>query len=379
MASLPPKKLVLIAPMYPYRGGIAHFAETMYRGLQERGHAMEAVTFTRQYPETLFPGKTQYVTDEVEHPAPARRLLDTINPASWYKTARTLTSLQPDALIFHYWMPFFAPAYGAVARKARKAGTKVLVVVHNALPHERRLGDVALSRYFLKTAHGCIVMADAVARDLETLGITAPVRQVVHPIYDLFGAAIPRDEARRLLGLPAPAPVLLFFGFIRKYKGLHVLLESMPRVVEALPEVRLVVAGEFYDDEDLCRALVDRHGLHEHVYFHAEYIPDADVPRYFSATDVVVQPYVSATQSGVVQIAFHFDKPVILTDVGGLAEVAPHEKAGLVVPPENPEALAEAIVRFFKEKMSARLTEGVRQEKQKYSWDRLYEAVEGLL
>ena len=365
--------------MYPYRGGIAHFAETMYGGLQARGHTMEAVTFTRQYPETLFPGKTQYVTDAVEHPVPARRLLDTINPASWYKTARHLASLQPDALIFHYWMPFFAPAYGTVARKARKAGAKVLVVVHNALPHERRPGDVALGRYFLKTAHGCIVMADAVARDLERLGLAAQVRQVVHPVYDIFGEAIPRDEARRLLGLSSSAQVIIFFGFIRKYKGLHVLLESMPHVVEALPEAHLVVAGEFYDDEDRCRALIDRHGLREHVHLYADYIPDAEVARYFSAADVVVQPYASATQSGVAQIAFHFDKPVILTDVGGLAQVVPHEKAGLVVPPENPEALAEAIVRFFTEKLSPRLTEGVRQEKQKYSWDRLYEAVEDLL
>jgi D-inositol-3-phosphate glycosyltransferase len=372
-------RLVLVAPMHPYRGGIAHFAETMYEGLQARGHEMEAVTFTRQYPERLFPGKTQYVTDDLEHPAPARRLLDTINPASWFKTARHLTRWRPDALIFHYWMPFFAPAFGTVARRVRKAGAKVLVVVHNALPHERRVGDVALGRYFLKTAHGCIVMADAVARDLETLGVNAPVRQIGHPVYDLFGPALPRDEARRLLGLPPEAPVLLFFGFVRKYKGLHVLLESLPRVVAALPGARLVVAGEFYEDEALHRTLIDRYGLHEHVHLHADYIPDADVSRYFSAADVVVQPYVSATQSGVAQIAFHFDKPLIISDVGGLAEVVPHEKAGLVVPPEDPAALAEAVVRFFEEKMSTRLAEGVRQEKQKYSWDRLYEAVEAFL
>ena len=373
------KRIVLVGPMYPYRGGIAHFSEAMYRGVQARGHSVEAVTFSRQYPALLFPGKTQYETGAVENLAPARRLLDTVNPASWFNAARQVARLEPDAVIFQYWMPFFAPGFGIVARKVRKAGAKVLVVIHNAIPHERRPGDLALSRYFLKTAHGCIVMSESVARDLKTLGVEAPVRQVFHPVYDHFGAAVPRDEARRSLGLPPEAPVLLFFGFIRKYKGLHVLLESMQRVVEALPEARLVVAGEFYDDEAPYEALIDRHGLRPHVDLHADYIPNTEVTRYFCAADVVVQPYVTATQSGVAQIAFHFDTPAIVTDVGGLAEVVPHERAGLVVPPEDPEALAAAVIRFFDEQMAARLIEGVRHEKQKYSWDRLYEAVEDLL
>ncbi len=378
---MPPtsKRLVFVGPMYPYRGGIAHFSEAMYRGLQARGHAVEAVTFSRQYPEVLFPGKTQYEAGTVENPVPARRLLDTINPVSWFKAARYVARLKPDAVIFQYWMPFFAPGFGIVARKARKAGAKVLGVIHNAIPHERRPGDLALGRFFLKTMNGCLVMSESVTRDLESLGVTPAVRQVVHPVYDIFGAAIPRDEARQLLGLPPEAPVLLFFGFIRQYKGLHVLLESMPRVVEAVPDARLVVAGEFYDDEAPYQALIDQHSLGEHVHLHADYIPNAEVTRYFCAADVVVQPYVTATQSGVAQIAFHFDKPAIITDVGGLAEVVPHEQAGLVVPPEDPAALAAAIIRFFNEHMVAPLTEGVRREKQKYSWDRLYEAVEDLL
>ena len=373
------KRIVLVGPMYPYRGGIAHFSETMYRGLAARGHIVEAVTFSRQYPELLFPGKTQYETGEIEDPVPARRLLDTINPITWFKTASAVAQLEPDVLIFQYWMPFFAPPFGIVARKARKVGATVLTVVHNAIPHERRPGDRALSRFFLRTAHGCIVMSEAVASDLKTLGVTAPVRQVVHPVYAIFGEAVARDEARRHLGLSPSAPVLLFFGFIRRYKGLHVLLESMPRVVEAVPAVRLLVAGEFYDDAAPYRALIEQHGLAEHVHLYADYIPNAEVPRYFGAADVVVQPYVTATQSGVAQIAFHFDTPAIITDVGGLAEVVPHEQAGLVVPPEDPAALADAIIRFFNEQMAAQLTEGVRQEKPKYSWDRLYEAVEGLI
>ncbi len=373
------RRMVLVGPMHPYRGGIAHFLETMYWGLQARGHAVEAVTFTRQYPERLFPGKTQYETGDVAQPVPAHRLIDTVNPATWFRAARHVAALQPSAVLFKYWMPFFAPAFGTIARYVRKRGAKVVVVVDNAIPHERRLGDLALSRYFLKTVDGCVVMSEAVRGDLEALGVEAPVRQVVHPVYDLFGEAPPQAEARAALGLPPEAPVLLFFGFIRRYKGLYVLLEAMPRILDALPEARLLVAGEFYEDEAPYRRLIAQNGLHERVLLHGDYIPNEAVPRYFAAADVVVQPYVSATQSGVAQVAFHFDKPAIITDVGGLAEVVPHERAGLVVPPEDPAALAAAVVRFFREQMGTRLAEGVRREKRKYSWDRLYEAVEAFL
>ncbi|MDX1547850.1 MAG: glycosyltransferase [Rhodothermales bacterium] len=374
-----PKRLVLVGPMPPYRGGIAHFMEAMYRGLRGRGHAVEAVTFTRQYPALLFPGKTQFEESAAAAPAAAVRLLDTVNPASWFSTARHVARQAPDAVVFQFWMPFFAPAFGTVARYARRRGARVIAVVHNAVAHERRPGDRALARYFFKAVDGSLVMSDAVARDLAELGVGAPVRQVVHPVYDLFGEAPPRAEARRRLGLPAEAPVLLFFGFVRRYKGLHVLLEALPRVLQRLPEARLVVAGEFYDDEAPYRRLIAEHGLGAHVRLDAEYIPSEAVPAYFAAADVVVQPYVSATQSGVAQIAFHFDTPVIVTDVGGLAEVVPHERAGLVVPPEDPEALAGAITRYFAEGLGPALAEGVRAEKQKYSWDRLYEALEDLL
>ena len=379
MASDDSKRVVLIGPANPYRGGIAHFMETMHRGLQRRGYAVESVTFTRQYPELLFPGKTQFETSPGTDPVPARRLIDSVNPLSWRNAGRTIAAMQPEVVIFQYWMPFFGPAFGTIARRVRKVGAQVFAVVHNALPHERRPGDVALSRYFFRAVEGCLVLSDAVQEDLQTLGVKVPVQQVAHPVYDLFGEAPPPETARQELGLPANAPVLLFFGFIRRYKGLQVLLDAMPRVLERLPDARLLVAGEFYDDEQPYRAQIQQHDLAKAVVLHADYIPQADVGRYFAAADVVVQPYVTATQSGVAQIAFHFDTPVILTDVGGLAEIVPHEKAGLVVPPEDPDALAAAIVRFFEEQMRNQLTAGVREEKQTYSWDRLYEAVEALM
>lgn len=364
--------------MYPYRGGIAHFQETMYRGLKRRGHEVDAVTFTRQYPESLFPGKTQLETGEVEDPAPAQRIIDTLNPRSWISAHRYITRLGPNAILFQYWMPFFAPAFGTIARRARKRRIRVLAVVHNAIPHERRPGDLALGRYFLRAIDGCIVMSDAVKQDLEKLGVRAEIRRVQHPVYDHFGDPMDRLLARRSLDLPEAAPTLLFFGFVRKYKGLHVLLRSMPLVLAAIPEARLIVAGEFYDDREPYLELIRDHGLEEAVVLRDDYIPDAEVARYFSAADIVVQPYISATQSGVAQIAFNFDKPLIVTDVGGLAETVPHEKAGLIVPPEDPEKLAGAIIRFFRDEMAESLKTGVREEKPKYSWDRLYEAVEDL-
>ena len=373
------KKIALVGPVYPYRGGIAHFTETLFRGLTDRGHTVTAVTFSRQYPELLFPGKTQYETETSNDPIEAQRLIDSINPLTWRKAAQATLADAPDAVVFQHWMPFFAPAFGMMARYLRKRDVKVLAVVHNALPHERRPGDVALSRYFFKACDGFIALSKAVEQELREMGVGAPIRQEEHPLYDLFGEAISQPEARQQLGIDQEAPVLLFFGFIRRYKGLHVLLEAMPRVVEEMPTIRLVVAGEFYDDEEGYREQIRQHGLENHVIVRSEYIPKEDVALYFSAADVVVQPYVSATQSGVAQIAFHFDRPVIVTDVGGLAEVVPHEQAGLVVPPEDPQALAEAIVRFFRENLSSALQEGVRQVKQSHSWDRIYEAVEALI
>ena len=372
------KRIALVGPMHPYRGGIAHFLETMYWGLEGRGHRMDAITFTRQYPESVFPGKTQLQTEEVESPVPAKRIIDTVNPLSWYRAAAALEELAPDTIIFKYWMPFFAPAFGTISRKLRKRGTRILVVVDNAIPHERRPGDIVLGRYFLRSAHGLLTMSDTVRQDLGRIGVEGEVRSVKHPVYDTFGQPVDRAEARASFGIVGDTPTLLFFGFIRKYKGLQVLLEAMPRILEKIPDARLLVAGEFYDDPAPYEALIEDGGLADSVKLADGYIPDSAVARYFSAADVVVQPYVSATQSGVAQIAFHFDKPAIITDVGSLAETVPHEKAGLVVAPGDPSALAGAVVRFFEEGLGESLSEGVRREKPKYSWDRFYETVEEL-
>ncbi|MEO0558035.1 MAG: glycosyltransferase [Bacteroidota bacterium] len=373
-----PRRISLIGPFWPYRGGIAHFLVAMARGLAKRGHAIRTVTFRRQYPETLFPGKTQL--DEGPEPTDvprAPRQLDTLNPLTWVRTARAIWNEGVDVVVFKYWMSFFAPAFGTLARWVRRRGVTVLCVVDNAIPHERRPGDIQMGRYVLGACDGLVVMSEKVQRDVERLGITAPVRYVAHPVYDGFGDPIDKAEAREALGLDPEKPLFLFFGFIRRYKGLHVLLDAMPSVVDRQPDARLVVAGEFYADEDEIRAQAVPLG--DAVRLDTDYIPDDRVALYFSAADAVVQPYVTATQSGVAQIAFHFGRPVITTDVGGLAEIVPDGEAGLVVPPEAPAELANAMVRFIEEDLGDALAEGVQRERVKYSWDRLFEAMEDLI
>ncbi|MFB6229517.1 MAG: glycosyltransferase [Salinibacter sp.] len=375
-------RIAVVGPMHPYRGGIAHFTEMTVQGLDERGHEMRPVSFARQYPEFLFPGKTQFEPDD-EAPAIVRgapRLLDPLNPLSWLRTAWQLREQRPEAVIFQYWMPFFAPAYGTVARILRWAGIPSLAVVHNALPHERHLGDAWLSRFFLAACEGHVVMSDAVANNLQSLRRPdAAFRRIEHPVYERFGEPVPRAKARAALDLPEDAPVMLFFGFVREYKGLHVLLKALPDVLEALPDPHLVVAGEPYDDPARYRRLIREHGLDAHVHWYDDYVPSGEVPTYFCAADLVVQPYVSATQSGVAQIATHFERPMVVTDVGGLAETIPHEEAGFVVPAEDPEALASAIIRFFQEGWAGRLAEGVRERKHAQQPARLLEAIEELL
>lgn len=373
------KRIVLVGSMHPYRGGIAHFLETMDRGLRARGHETLPVTFSRQYPEFLFPGKTQYEENPGENPVDARRWIDTVGPWSWWSAASRIADWKPDAILYKYWMPFFAPGYGSILWRLRRKGVRGLAVVDNAIPHEKRPFDTALSRFFLRQCDGLLVMSDSVQRDLETLGVHAEQRRVEHPIYDIFGEGMEKAEARRLLGHDPDTPLLLFFGYVRRYKGLHVLLEAMPALLERLPEAKLMVCGEFYDDEAPYREQLRSLGLERAVEFHADYIPNQEVARYFCAADCVVQPYVSATQSGVAQIAYQFRRPSIITDVGGLAEVVPHERAGFVVPPEDPGALASEIHRYFAEGWEQRLVSGVEAEREKYSWDRLYEAMEELM
>ncbi len=372
-------RIVFIGTCYPMRGGLAHFNAILARKLSPR-HQVTFLSFTRQYPEFLFPGKTQYVTD-ADRAAVARYdaepMVDSIAPWSWWRTARRAAREQPDLLMYKYWMPFFAPAFGTISRWVKRwSNARVLFICDNIIPHERRLFDTALTRYAVSPVDGFITMSESVTQDLLRVKPDARWKLIQHPIYNIFGDRGEKREARERLKLEE-GPWILFFGYIRKYKGLDLLLRALVEARRRLP-VRLLVAGEFYEGETEYRRLVSELGLESAVRFHDQYIPEDEVRFVFSACDAVVLPYHSATQSGIVQIAYQLDCPVICTDVGGLKEVVLDGETGFIVPPEDPAALAQAIVRYYADNWEPRMRQGVEREKLKYSWAPLVDAIEEL-
>jgi glycosyltransferase involved in cell wall biosynthesis len=339
--------IALIGPHPPFRGGIAHFTERVSSGLQDAGHDVLAVTFSRLYPDRFFPGKSQYEETDRGNTT-AYPILDSINPLSWSKTANLIIEKGARTAIFMYWMPFFAPAYRAIARRLRKRGVRIIGVVHNAIPHERHVGDRAFSKRFIQSCDAVIVLSESVRKDVLKLVPEISVRIQQHPVYDQFGTAIEKSVARSRLNLDSQGHVLLFFGFIRRYKGLHVLLDSLSRVTQRYPGLTLLVAGEFYDDISSYQEQLARLGLRDNVRLEDRYISSGEVGTYFCASDVIVQPYLTATQSGVIPIARHFNKPVIATNVGGLAEL--NGQNHTVVPAGDPNALADAILSSLSHK-----------------------------
>lgn len=379
-------RVLIVGTAYPLRGGIAHYVSLLYKTLQERGHWVHIISFKRQYPKLLFPGKSQDEAGETAIPLASDAVIDSVNPLTWMKAGALAASYQPDLLIFKFWLPFFAPAYGVIARTAkrltRKRGKecKVIFIADNVIPHEKRPGDRAFTRYAFKAVDHFIVQSDAVERDLKALAPNANFIRLEHPVYEIFGAREDRENVRAKLRIPADAPVILFFGYIRKYKGLDILLRAMPAILRELPEIRLIVAGEYYGDKPEYEALIAELNIpSKNLILKTDYIPNEDVATYFSAANATVLPYRTATQSGIVQIAYNFDTPVIATDVGGLAEIVKDGVSGLIVPEATPEAVADRVVQFFKEELEQKLSEGVREEKKKYSWATFVEGIERLM
>lgn len=371
-------KIVIVAAAYPFRGGIAHHTALLYRELS-RKHSVEIATFTRQYPKFLFPGTTQHEEGGELLRVPTTQMIDSINPFTWIKTGLWIRQRNPDLIIFAYSMPFFAPSFGTIAAIGRRSGrTKILFLCHNIIPHEPIRGDTLLTRYAFSFADYFIVQSDQVERDLLKLVPNARYAVSPHPIYEMFGPPRPQKESRTKLGLSA-SKVILFFGYVRRYKGLGVLVDAMKHVKDRLPDIVLLVVGEFYEDEETFRNQVAAMGLQDSVKFVSHYVPQDQVADYFSAADVVVLPYLSATQSGIAQVGYNFDKPLIGTDVGGLGEVIRHGKTGYVVPPNDPKALADAIIEFYREDREEEFIRNVKVEKKKYSWANMAATIEKLV
>jgi len=369
-------KITLIGTAFPLRGGIAHYNALLARALGER-HEVQTITFSRQYPSLLFPGKSQEESQGGEGIRPAPQLIDSVNPVSWLRVGNLIRGQAPDLLLFKYWLPFFGPCFGTIARRARANGrTRVICICDNVLPHEKRPFDAAFTRYAFRSVDGFIVQSDAVERDLTQFWKGARYRNVPHPVYTMFGVPIEKMQARQRLEITAPR-VLLFFGYVRKYKGLDVLLEALAQLPTELG-VHLLVAGEFYDPEPAYRDRIRALGIEDRVTLRSDYLPNDQVHLYFSAADAVVLPYRSATQSGIAQIAYNFETPVIATNVGGLHEVVLEDRTGLLVPPGDPTALAAAIVRFYASGREPLYRKYVREEKPKYSWQNLVSAIEEL-
>lgn len=372
-------KIVIIGTAYPMRGGIAHYVFLLYKKLLQRGHDVKIISFKRQYPSLFFPGKTQQDLSEELEPLPAKPLLDSIGPLSWIKTFLEIYRNQPDLIIFKYWMPFFAPCYAAVSFLTRLfTHTKILYICDNIVPHESNPLDKFLTSIGLMNVHYFIVMSNTVKKSLLDYKPVANYRKAPHPVYDYFKDNFTKEDARKKLALKQTDKALLFFGYVRQYKGLHILLQAMPLILKQ-QKVKLIVAGEFYDPKERYEKLIEELSVAESVQIFDDYIPNELVGIYYSAADVVVLPYISATQSGIIQIAYNYNKPVITTNVGGLPEVVDEGKTGFIVPAENPAALAEAVIHFYKEQQRIDFSANVKIYKQRFSWDRLASEIEGFL
>jgi glycosyltransferase involved in cell wall biosynthesis len=377
-----PGSVVIIGPAYPLRGGLATFDQRLAREFIHVGYDCTIYSFSLQYPSFLFPGTTQYSSEPPPEGLTIISRINSINPFSWRQVGRELCRRRPDIVVVRYWLPFMGPALGTILRGVKKNGhTRIVAITDNVIPHEKRPGDRPFTKYFLAACDAYITMSEKVMKDLRTFQPLKPAEQVAHPLYDNFGEPIPQAAARRALRekgivIRDDDKVLLFFGFIRRYKGLDIVLEAMSDQRVRDIGVKLLVAGEFYEEARGYEEQIARLALGDRLLLRTDFIPDSEVRDYLCAADAVIQPYRNATQSGVTPLAYHFEKPMIVSNVGGLPALVPHEKVGLVAEPE-PRAMAEAILRFFVLGGSW-FVPALLEEKEKYSWHHLLDTIVAL-
>jgi D-inositol-3-phosphate glycosyltransferase len=361
--------ITCIGPAHPLRGGIANFNTALCKSFISAGHRASIISFSLQYPGFLFPGKSQYEKGEAPADIPIRSLINSVNPFSWIKTVRAIRSESPDLVVVHHWMPFIAMSLGYIVRRLKKKpACPVIVIAHNVIPHEKQPGWKSMSRYLLSACGGYIVLSASLLDDLEVFTRSANKAYVPHPVYDQFGGKVDRNEAAERLGLDPSLKYLLFFGMIRKYKGLDLLIRAFAAMKHRVPDLRLIVAGEFYTGKEEYLDIINGSGAGDRIILRDHFIPSGKVRYYFSLADLVAQPYRSATQSGVSQVAYHFCVPMLVTDVGGLAEIVPHMRVGYVTPVDE-KAIAEAISDFFEQDRAATFRRNIQEERKRFTWE----------
>lgn len=362
-------KIAIIGSAHPLRGGgISTFNERMAEVLQQQGHEVAIYSFSLQYPSFLFPGKSQFTDEPAPQGITIHSIINSVNPLNWIQVGNRIKKERPDLVIVRFWIPFMGPCFGTILRIVKKnKHSRIIAITDNVIPHEQRPGDMPFTKYFLKSADAFLAMSKDVLKDLKTF-TSKPSVFSPHPVYDNYGTAMSKAEACTQLGLNPDKKHILFFGFIRKYKGLDILLDAMKdeRIKQA--GIQLIVAGEFYDDEAAYLQQVEQNGTKDNVHLFTQFIPNNEIRYYFSAADLVVQPYRSATQSGITQVGYHFEKPMVVTNVGGLSEVVIHGKTGFVTEPDA-KKIADAILKFYEPGSIPNLYENLKQEKEKYSWE----------
>ena len=365
------KQITIIGPAYPLRGGLSSYNELLALKLQNQGHQVKIITFSLQYPNFLFPGKTQLSNSLPPDNLDIEVCLNSINPINWILLGRKIKNEKPDLVIFRFWMPFMGPSLGTLGRMIRGNNhTKIVAITDNIIPHEKRAGDRLLTSYFLKSCDAFLTMSKSVLNDLQSFKITKPAIFNPHPMYENFGEQVDPVQAKKKLGLDVEKNYVLFFGFIRKYKGLDTLLKAFSDQRLKEKNLQLIIAGEYYDSPQVYEQLIDDLELRNHVILANHYIEDSDVSLYFSAADLVAQTYKTATQSGVTQIAYYYNRPMLVTDVGGLSELVPHQKIGYVTSQDTLE-ISDCIFDFYEHKRAPEFSKNIASERDKFTWESL--------
>lgn len=371
------KRIVLIGPVYPYKGGISHYTGLLYRTLSKESEVI-LVSYKVQYPKILFKREQKDYSNQTFKIDDTQYLINTANPINWIISAKKIKKLHPDLVIFQWWHPYFSPCYWTICKMLKHI--KIMFTCHNVFPHERFPADHFLTRRVLSKGDGFIVHSIQDEEDLHSIKKEAICTRTVHPTYNAFKInQLSKEKSRKILNIKDNEKVLLFFGFVREYKGLKYLIEAIPTVIEKIPDIKLLVVGEFAGDKDKYLDIMQREKVEEYIQIYDGYIPDQEVEKFFAASDIVVLPYISATQSGIVQIAYGFEKPVVVTNVGGLPEVVKNGKTGYVVEAENSEAIAQAIIKFFESDNREAFESAIQEEADRYSWDNMSKKIYELM